>query len=127
MQNRVTIDGWSAKQPNEFTWRFETTSTEDSGRSMSGFAMITPLFTVEAFEIEYTGLTIAQAKTLLLAIVQRPKKPYFTMHYFSPYFGVWRNAQFYVGDGTLEVRTLRDGNEIMQTISFSAVGREKLA
>lgn len=125
-QERITIDGWGVKQPDRFEWSFSTTSTEDSGRPMSGRATITPMFTVEAFDVEYSDLTISQAKMLLQAIVQRPGKAFFNLHYFSPYFGVWRTSQFYVGEGSLAVKTLKVDEELMQSISCSFVGRDKL-
>lgn len=125
-QERISLDGWNAKQPDTFEWQFSTTSTEDSGRPMSGRAAITPLFTVEAFDVEYSDLTIAQARAILQAIVQRPGKAFFNLHYFSPYFGAWRTAAFYVGEGTLHVRTLKVGEELMQSISCRFVGREKI-
>ena len=125
-QERIAVGSFNTKQPTTFEWSFETTSTEDSGRSMSGNAMITPLFTVEAFAVEYEELTVAEAKTLLNEIVQRPKKPYFLMHYFSPYYGVWRTGQFYVGDGSLRIKTLKRGTETVETISCTFVGKDKL-
>ena len=125
-QQRISVDGFDAVQPDTFDWDFATTSTEDSGRPMSGVALITPLFTTESFTVEYSKLTIAQTSTLLHAIVQRPGKPYFTLHYFSPYFGTWRNGQFYVGKGTLRIRTLKVGEEEMKSISCNFVGKEPL-
>ena len=125
-QERITVGSFNAAQPTEFAWSFETTSTEDSGRSMSGNAMITPLFTVEAFEVTYENLKISEAQALLYEIVQRPRRPYFNLHYFSPYYGVWRTGQFYVGDGSLRVKTLKQGKELVETISATFVGKDKL-
>ena len=76
-QDRIAVDSFSAVQPTQFKYSFETTSTEDSGRAMSGTAYITPMFTVEAFDVEYTNLTVAQCSALLHAIVQSPTKPFF--------------------------------------------------
>ena len=125
-QDRIAIDNFNAVQPVTFDWRFETTSTEDSGRPMSGNALITPLFTVEAFTVEYRKLTAAQAAAILQAIVQRPSKPYFQLHYYSPYYGTWRTGTFYVGQGSLKVKRLVEGNENMENISCDFVGRDKL-
>lgn len=125
-QNRIAVDGWSTVQPTKFDYNFQTTSSEDSGRVMSGRANISPLFTVEAFDVTYEDLTPAQASALLKKIVQRPSKPYFSLYYFSPYYGNWRTDQFYVGEGSLNVRTLKEGEEMMAQISCSFVGRNKL-
>ena len=126
MQNRIAIDGWSKIQPTKFEWNFSTTSTEDSGRVMSGQAMLTPLFTVEQFSVEYSNLKPADVSALLQKIVQRPSKVYFSLYYFSPYFGVWRTADFYVGNGSLKIRTLKESEENMQSVSFNIIGREPL-
>lgn len=126
-QERILIDGWGDVQPTQFDWDFATTSTDDSTRAMSGAAYITPLFTVESFAVVYRNLTVAQCSRILQSIVQRPGRPYFTLHYFSPYYGSWRTASFYVGQGSLKVRTLKVGQERMQEISCNFVGRDKLA
>ncbi len=126
MQNRIAIDGWSKIQPTKFEWNFSTTSTEDSGRVMSGQAMLTPLFTVEQFSVEYSNLKPTDVAALLQKIVQRPSKVYFSLYYFSPYFGVWRTADFYVGNGSLKIRTLKESEENMQSVSFNIIGREPL-
>lgn len=125
-QQRISINGWDAVQPTQFNYSWETTSTEDSGRAMSGLMYDTPMFTVEAFEVTYQNLTIAQTKTLLQHIVKKPGKPYFDLHYFSPYHGAWRTAKFGVSQGTLNVRSLKRGEENVQEVSCRFVGREKL-
>ena len=126
MQNRIEIDGYGEVQPTTFDWSFETTSTQDSGRALSGAAYISPMFTVESYSVVYNNLTIAQCSTILQKIVQKPGKPYFTLKYFSPYHGEWRTGQFYVGQGTLQVRTLKEGTESVQQISCNFIGREKI-
>ena len=125
-QKRISINSWDAVQPSAFTFAFETTSSEDSGRALSGALSSNPLFTVEAYDVEYQNLTPAQASTLLHHIVQTPATPYFNLYHFSPYHGDWRTGQFYVGDGTLRVKTLEDGDEVMENITCRFVGRAKL-
>ena len=125
-QNRISIDGWDDVQPVTFDYDFQTTSSEDSSRTMSGKANISPLFTVEAFSVEYQDLTIAQTSALLKRIVQKSNKPFFSLFYFSPYYGNWRTDKFYVGEGSLKIRTLESGEERISSISCSFVGKEKL-
>lgn len=127
MQERITIDNTAIKQPDTFDWSFETTSTQDSVRSMSGTAYITPMFTVESFSVEFSNLTPAECSQILSLIVQRPSKTYFSLHYFSPFYGAWRTASFYVGRGSLKVKTLKEGRERIQSISCNFVGKDKLA
>lgn len=125
-QDRISVGGWSTVQPTQFNYDFQTTSSEDSGRTMSGRAAINPLFTVEAFNVVYKHLKPAQASALLQKIVQRPGHVFFNLHYFSPYYGAWRTDQFYVGDGTLNIQTLEEGEENISEISCTFVGRNKL-
>lgn len=126
MQKRIAIDGWSDIQPTTFEWSFETTSSEDSGRSMSGAPSITPLFTVQAYDVEYQHVPISKAKTLLNKIIQTPSKPYFSLYAFSPYTGTWTTKDFYVGDGTLHVGSLEENNEYISSITCRFVGRNKI-
>ena len=126
MGNRIAIDGWNTVQPSTFDYDFQTTSSSDSGRTMSGKANVSVLFTVEAFTVEYRNLTPNQASAILQRIVQTPSKPYFSLYYFSPYYGQWRTAQFYVGEGSLKIKTLEQGSENIDSISCSFVGRNKL-
>ena len=125
-QERITIDGWGAVQPETFDWNFETTSTQDSGRAMSGTMYDTPMFTVESFAVKYNELTISQASALLQALVKRPSKPYFSLHYFSPYYGTWRTAQFSVSTGSLRIKTLKNNREKIKEITCNFVGREPI-
>ena len=125
-QKRIAIDGWNAVQPVTFEFDFQTTSSKDSGRSMSGKAVISPLFTVEAYNVEYQHLTPAQTSAILQKIVQRPSKPYFSLYHFSPYHGEWRTGSFYVGEGSLKVKTLEENGEDISSISCSFIGRDKL-
>ena len=125
-QNRIKLNNYDEVQPTEMNYSWETTSTEDSGRAMSGIMYDTPMFTVEAFDVKYSYLTIAQCKSILQEIVKRPKKPYFNLHYFSPFHGTWRTAQFGVSQGSLNVKSLKRGEETFSEISCRFVGREKL-
>lgn len=126
MQNRIAIDGWDELQPTSFDWSFETTSTEDSGRAMSGAPYITPLFTVQAYDVEYEHIKLAQAKEILRRIVQTPSKPFFRLYAYSPYNGKWETAEYYVGDGTLKVGSLEENNEFISHITCHFVGRNRI-
>jgi hypothetical protein len=126
MQNRITIDGWGDAQPSDYSYSLETTSTEDSGRVMSGTQYDTPMFTVEAIDVVYRNLSISKCSDLLKKIVKKPGKPYFSLHYFSPYYGVWRDAQFGVSQGSLKIQSLEEGDENVAEVSCRFVGRYPL-
>ena len=125
-QNRIKVGTFDKVQPTKFSYKFATTYTQDSGRPQSGYARLTPLFTTEAFDVEYPELSAADASALLKIIVPRPRSPFFNLFYFSPYNGVWQTKEFYVGEGSLDVKSVKKGNEVMQIISCSFVGRDKI-
>lgn len=125
-QQKVSLNGWDAVQPTQFDWSFETTSTSDSTRAMSGKLYDTPLFTVEAFDVTYSDLSKEQCAELLQIIVKRPNRPFFTLHYFSPFRGVWTDGVFGVSQGSLKVRSLKRNNILLQDVSCRFVGRDKL-
>ena len=126
MQNRIKIDGWGDAQPSDYNYSLETTSTPDSGRVMSGTGYDTPMFTVEAIDVVYRNLSISKCSDLLKKIVKKPGKPYFSLHYFSPYYGVWRDAEFGVSQGTLKINSLKEGDENVSEVSCRFVGRYPL-
>ena len=119
-QNYITIDGNPIKQPDiGLGYDFETTYSEDSTRTQDGVAHFTALFTVEAFSYKATNLTKDGMKTIL-QLVARGR--YFTLHYFSPYFGAWRDDTFYVGKGSLSIGRLNENTERFDELSFNMIG-----
>lgn len=120
MQNYITIDGEIIKQPETgLGYDFETTYSKDSTRTQDGIAHFTPLFTVEKFSYSAKLLTKDEMKTILQLVAGGR---YFTLHYFSPYFGVWRDDTFYVGKGSLSIGRLNENAEYFEELSFSMIG-----
>lgn len=119
-QQKIQMNGITIKQPDkDMACGFETTYSEDSGRGMIGNAHLTPLFTVEAFTYSATDLTVAEMQQIL-RIVARGEK--FTLHYFSPFYGKWRDAKFYVGQGNLSIGTLEADGERYESLTFNMTG-----
>lgn len=119
-QEQITINGVRIKQPETgLGYSFETTYTDDSTRVQSGVLHSTPLFTVESFSYSAKWLTVDEMATLL-SLVAKGKN--FRLHYFSPYYGKWRDDTFYVGQGSLSVGALRQDKEMFESISFNMVG-----
>ncbi len=98
---------------------FATTYTEASGRTQRGKAILVPLFTVEQMGYKATKIPIAEA-TKIIRIVAKGKK--FKLHYFSPYYGVWRDADFYVGQGDMTIGSLDVNNMYYEELSFNMQG-----
>lgn len=120
MQDRIKMNGVAIRQPDEgLGYSFETTYTEDSTRVQSGVGHFTPLFTVEQFSYEATWLTAAEMSAILQII---GKGGEFTLHYFSPYYGEWRDDNFYVGTGSLSIGRLNEEKERFDSLSFNMTG-----
>ena len=119
-QTYIKINNTQIGQPDEgLGYDFETTYSEDSTRVQSGVLHATPLFTVEAFSYSASYLTVAEMKTILQAVA---KGATFTLHYFSPYYGTWRDDEFYVGKGSLAIGRLNESGEIYESLSFNMIG-----
>ena len=120
-QELIKFNNTVIAQPDEgLGFDFETTYTEDTTRVQSGVLHASPMFTVEAFSYENTrGLTVSEMKTILQIIA---KGGSFTMHYFSPYYGQWRNDSFYVGKGSLSVGSLSADGERFDSLAFNIIG-----
>lgn len=105
------------------SYDFETTYTADSGRTQTGVAVVSPLFTVEA--LGYSRASIS--KTMLSQILKIiAKGQRFQLHYFSAYYGAWRTSWFYVGKGQLNIGRLNEGKELFTSVEFNMVSVDPL-
>lgn len=120
-QEKILFNGIEIKQPDSGSLgaSFDTTYTDDSGRIMSGVALATPLFTVEAYSYKATDLTL-QEMSQILQIIDKGKP--FTVRYLSAHYGKWRTDEFYVGKGTLTVGSWEASEERYDELSFNLVG-----
>lgn len=119
-QEMVKINGVVIKQPDKgLGYDFETTYSDDSGRVQTGTAHVTPLFTVESFSYMASGLTSEEMSTILQMVAHGDN---FTLHYRSPYYGAWRDDEFYVGRGSLALGSWEKDKERYTSLSFSMVG-----
>ena len=120
MQDKIKINGMDIFQPDEgLQSSFETTYTEDSTRLQNGTANFVPLFTVEQFSYNATDIPGSEASKILQQII---KGDAFTLHYFSTYYGRWRDDKFRVGKGQFNIGTLEDGGEKLSSLSFNMTG-----
>lgn len=120
MQDKIKINDIEIYQPDsDLASGFETTFTADSGRVQSGVMHASPMFTVEQFSYKATDIPIEEASKILQMIVHgRP----FTLHYFSPYYGIWRDGTFRVGKGSLSIGSLENNGEKLTLLSFNMTG-----
>ena len=120
MQDTIKINGIQIYQPDEgLQSSFETTYSSDSGRVQSGVMHATPLFTVEQFSYSATDVPIDDVKVILQQII---KGNPFTLHYFSPYYGRWRDDAFRVGKGQYSIGSLKENGEKIESLSFNMTG-----
>ena len=123
-QNYITINGVKIRQPDEgLGYDWETTYSEDSKRTQKGKLTTSRLYTVESFSYQASNVTVAEMKAILKEIM---KGQFFTLHYWSPYYGSWRDDQFYVGRGSLAVGRLNETEERYDSLSFNMIGRNSV-
>ena len=120
MQELIKMNGKVILQPDEgLGYDFETTYTDDSTRVQSGVLHATPMFTVEAFSYQATWVPAARMREILQIVA---KGAPFMLHYFSPYYGCWRDDLFYVAKGSLSIGRLEYREEVFENLSFNMVG-----
>lgn len=120
MQDRIKINEVDIYQPDEgLDYNFESTYTSDSTRVQSGHGHFTPLFTVEQLGFTASNLPVSEASKILKLVA---KGNYFTLHYFSLYYGIWRDDTFYVGKGSGGIKTLKINEETVEELSFNMTG-----
>lgn len=120
MQDTIKINGIQIYQPDEgLQSSFETTYTSDSTRVQSGVMHATPLFTVEQFSYSATDVPIEDVKIILQQII---KGNPFTLHYYSPFYGRWRDDIFRVGKGQYSIGSLKADEEKIESLSFNMTG-----
>lgn len=118
-QQTIKINGKTIHQPDSFKFSFATTSTEGSERLMSGEMYNEPMFTVESYAYEGSDISISEMSRLLQMIVNQRKVQ---LYYFSVYYGRWREAPFYVTQGSVDIGTLKEGEEKYKSLSFNIIG-----
>lgn len=124
MQDKIRINDIEIFQPDEgLKNSYETTYSEDSTRLQSGEANFVPLFTVEQFGYSASDIPVADASVILQNVI---KGESFKLHYFSPYYGKWRDGMFRVGQGQLSIGTLKENEEKLSSLSFNMTGEKPL-
>lgn len=120
MQDYIKMNGSAILQPDSgLSYSWETTYTSDTTRTQAGPLHATPMFTVESLGYEATLASVTEVKQILQVIM---KGKTFTLHYFSPYYGAWRDGKFYVGKGSFNLGCLSEDGEYYESISFNMIG-----
>ena len=125
MQDLIRINGVDIFPPDEgLSYAIESTYTEDSTRLQTGDLNAVPMFTVEQLSYTATDIPMEEA-TKILQMVGKGKA--FTLHYFSVYYGGWRDGTFRVGkSNNISIGSLEENNEKLSSLSFNMTGDKPL-
>ena len=77
-----------------------------------------PLFTVEQLGYQASWIPVEAASAILQMVIGVN----FQLTYFSPYFGAWRTAEFYVGKGSMNIGRLNPEDMVLESLSFNMQG-----
>lgn len=121
MQDLIKINGAEIFQPDSgnLGYSFETTYTSDSTRTQNGEGHFTPLFTVEQLSYKATDVPAKEVAKILQSVALGKK---FTLHYYSLFYGGWRDGEFYVGKGQSNFSRLVLNDERVDSLSFNMTG-----
>ena len=99
-QNHLQFDGYTPPDVDEdgYTIAFAATSSDDSGRLMNGKMVNTRLFTIEAYNLKWTDITLEAATDIKTA--------------------KWETHAFYVANVDTAIYSLKEGEEKCTSLSF---------
>ena len=125
MQDLIRINGVDIFPPDEgLSYAIESTYTEDSTRLQTGDLNAVPMFTVEQLSYTATDIPMEEASKILQMV---GKGEGFTLHYFSVYYGKWRDGIFRVGkSNNISIGSLEENNEKLSSLSFNMTGDKPL-
>lgn len=108
-QQKIYMNGNLIYQPDEgLTYSFETTYTEGSARSTTGKLKAKPLYTIEQLSYKATNVPKEEAQKIINIV---GRGGIFLLTYFSPRLCKWTTQRFYVGQGSLTIKTLKENEE----------------
>lgn len=118
-QQKYLINGVEIWQPDQdLAWDYQKTYTQDSGRTQDGVGHFTKMFTIQSFAYRASHVPVAEWTKISQMIIL---EEYFDLYAWNPHFGKWMTHRCYVGEGTLNIGTLEEGNERYSSISFNMV------
>lgn len=117
-QNKILINGIEIWQPDEeLQWSYETTYTPDATRTQNGVGHFTPMFTTESFGYPATYMPAEEWAKISQMIIGRE----YDLFAYNPHFGKWMTMRCYTGQGSLNIKTLVEGDEMFSSVSFNMV------
>ena len=121
MQEYIMINGVKIKQPDKdgYEVSLATTSTDDSDRDMSLVMHNTPIGTIEGYDLTWSDLSLEEASVILQQVINKSS---FTVHYLDILTGAWKDGEFYASNFNAPARSLKDGKECWDKLSFGIRG-----
>lgn len=117
-QEKIKINGVEIWQPDEeLAWNYETTYTPDSTRSQDGEGHFTEMFTTESFAYSASNIPADEWSKISKMIVGKK----YDLWAWNPHFGKWMTMRCYTGQGSLNIKTLKSGEERHTSVSFNMV------
>ena len=92
-----------------------TTSSSSSNRTMRGVMKNIPLFTVEAYTLKWSDISVAVASKILHEVLE---KDGFDFYHLNIYTAQWETKRFYAVNFNAPVASLEDGDERLDELSF---------
>lgn len=121
MQDRLTINGIDIQQPSYdgYAAVLATTSTDDSDRDMSLTMHNTPIGTVAGYNLKWENISAEEVAKILGQVLNKSS---FTVHYFDITTATWKDGEFYASNFNAPSRSLEDGEEKWDELSFNIRG-----
>lgn len=119
MQDKIRFNGVEVVQPDEYSAKLATTSTEDSGRDMGLDMHNTPIGTVGGYELKWSDISAEDVAKILQQVLNKPQ---FNVHYFDITTATWKDAAFFAANYNSPCKTLEDGIEKWDELSFQITG-----
>lgn len=116
-QQKLKFNNYTPRMVDEdgYQLAFATTSTSNSGRTMRGNMINTPLFTIEAYNLKWTNLKASEASDILNEVMGKSS---FDFYHYNIYRKRWETGQFYVANINSPIISLIDGTEKVSELSF---------
>lgn len=120
MAERIKMNDIEIKQPlTGLGYGFTKKYSADSTHTQNGKKYTTTVGVYEQFSYTAVNLTSEEVSTILHQIVDGEV---FVLHYRSPYYNTWRDAEFNVDSADIVIGSWVEDEEIYDTLSFTMTG-----
>lgn len=120
-QNHLKFGTYTPTDPDSDGYQVSlaTTSSSKSGRTMRGNMKNAVLFTVEAYNLKWTGIDATVASRILKEVMGKDE---FDFYHFNVYTASWETGKFLAANFNAPVISLEDGKEKLSELSFQVTG-----